>query len=93
MSFSTAPFTTILGWCETNKCNRIEITNLDNGFVQTLFVWKNHEIVFEINTMSLISSIEIKKDSGEDSKNTIFHQEGILLNNCLEILESTLKDE
>lgn len=93
MSFSTAPFTTILGWCETNKCSRIEITNLDNGFVQTLFVWKNHEIVFEINTTSLISSIEIKKEDGEDSKNIIFHQEGVLLNNCLEILEFTLKDE
>ena len=60
MSFSTAPFTTVLGWCEKNKCNRIEITNLDNGFVQTLFVWKEHEVVIQINTSTLISSIEIK---------------------------------
>jgi hypothetical protein len=31
MTFSTAPFTTVLGWCEKNKCSRIEITNLDNA--------------------------------------------------------------
>jgi hypothetical protein len=93
MSFSTAPFTTVLGWCEKNKCNRIEITNLDNGFVQTLFVWKEHEVVIQINTLTLISSIEIKKDLGEDLKNSIFSQENILLENCLEILESNLSNE
>ena len=93
MSFSTAPFTTVLGWCEKNKCNRIEITNLDNGFVQTLFVWKEHEVVIQINTSTLISSIEIKKDLGEDLKNSIFSQENILLENCLEILESNLSNE
>ena len=93
MSFSTAPFTTVLGWCEKNKCNRIEITNLDNGFVQTLFVWKEHEVVIQINTSTLISSIEIKKDLGEDLKNLIFSQENILLENCLEILESNLSNE
>jgi|688.fasta_scaffold05544_29 hypothetical protein len=93
MSFSTAPFTTVLGWCEKNKCNRIEITNLDNGFVQTLFVWKEHEVVIQINTSTLISSIEIKKDLGEDLKNLIFSQENILLENCLEILEFNLSNE
>ena len=93
MSFSTAPFTTVLGWCEKNKCNRIEITNLDNGFVQTLFVWKEHEVVIQINTSTLISSIEIKKDLGEDLKNLIFSQENIILENCLEILEFILSNE
>ena len=93
MSFSTAPFTTVLGWCEKNKCNRIDITNLDNGFVQTLFVWKEHEVVIQINTSTLISSIEIKKDLGEDLKNLIFSQENILLENCLEILEFNLSNE
>ena len=93
MSFSTALFTIVLGWCEKNKCSRIEITNLDNGFVQTLFVWKEHEVVIQINTSTLISSIEIKKDLGEDLKNLIFSQENILLENCLEILESNLSNE
>jgi hypothetical protein len=66
---------------------------LDNGFVQTLFVWKEHEVVIQINTSTLISSVEIKKDLGEDLKNLIFSQENILLENCLEILESNLSNE
>jgi hypothetical protein len=66
---------------------------LDNGFVQTLFVWKEHEVVIQINTSTLISSIEIKKDLGEDLKNLIFSQENILLENCLEILEFNLSNE
>lgn len=66
---------------------------MDNGFVQTLFVWKEHEVVIQINTSTLISSIEIKKDLGEDLKNLIFSQENILLENCLEILESNLSNE
>lgn len=66
---------------------------MDNGFVQTLFVWKEHEVVIQINTSTLISSIEIKKDLGEDLKNLIFSQENILLENCLEILEFNLSNE
>lgn len=66
---------------------------MDNGFVQTLFVWKEHEVVIQINTSTLISSIEIKKDLGEDLKNLIFSQESILLENCLEILEFNLSNE
>ena len=72
MTFSTAPFTTVLGWCEKNKCSRIEITNLDNGLVETLFVWNTYEIIIQINPTNLISSIEIKEDSGENLKKVIF---------------------
>jgi len=91
MTFSTAPFTTVLGWCEKNKCSRIEITNLDNGLVETLFVWNTYEIIIQINPTNLISSIEIKEDSGENSKKIIFEQENIMLQDCLDILETQLK--
>jgi hypothetical protein len=91
MTFSTAPFTTVLGWCEKNKCSRIEITNLDNGLVETLFVWNTYEIIIQINPTNLISSIEIKEDSGENLKKIIFEQENIMLQDCLDILETQLK--
>jgi hypothetical protein len=91
MTFSTAPFTTVLGWCEKNKCSRIEITNLDNGLVETLFVWNTYEIIIQINPTNLISSIEIKEDSGENLKKVIFEQENIMLQDCLDILETQLK--
>jgi hypothetical protein len=91
MTFSTAPFTTVLGWCEKNKCSRIEITNLDNGLVETLFVWNTYEIIIQINPTNLISSIEIKEDSGENLKKIIFEQENIMLQDCLDILETKLK--
>lgn len=90
MTFSTAPFTTVLSWCEKNKCSRIEITNFDNGIVETFFLWNNHEITIKINTGSLVSSILIKKDLGQDLKNTIFSEDNIMLKDCLEILESKL---
>jgi hypothetical protein len=91
MTFSTAPFTTVLGWCEKNKCSRIEITNLDNGLVETLFVWNTYEIIIQINPTNLISSIEIKEDSSENLKKIIFEQENIMLQDCLDILETQLK--
>jgi hypothetical protein len=91
MTFRTAPFTTVLGWCEKNKCSRIEITNLDNGLVETLFVWNTYEIIIQINPTNLISSIEIKEDSGENLKKVIFEQENIMLQDCLDILETQLK--
>ena len=91
MTFSTAPFTTVLGWCEKNKCSRIEITNLDNGLVETLFVWKTYEIIIQINPTNLISSIEIKEASGENSKKIVFEQDNIMLQDCLDILETQLK--
>ncbi len=90
MSFSTAPFTTVLGWCEKNKCSRIEITNLDSGLVQTLFEWKNYEVLININPNSLISSIEIKKVLGKDEFEKVFNKEQIKLEDCLEILETQL---
>jgi hypothetical protein len=90
MSFSTAPFTTVLGWCEKNKCTRIEITNLDSGLVQTLFEWKNYEVLININPNSLISSIEIKKVLGKDEFEKVFNKEQIKLEDCLEILETQL---
>jgi hypothetical protein len=90
MSFSTAPFTTVLGWCEKNKCSRIEITNLDSGLVQTLFEWKNYEVLININPNSLISSIEIKKVLGKDEFEKVFNKEQIKLEDCLEIIETQL---
>lgn len=90
MTFSTAPLTTVLGWCEKNKCSRIEITNLENGLVETLFVWNTNEIIIHINPSNLISSIEIKEDLGEDSKKIIFTQENIMLQDCIDILETQL---
>ena len=90
MSFSTAPFTTVLGWCEKNKCSRIEITNLESGLVQTLFEWKNYEVLININPNSLISSIEIKKVLGKDEFEKVFNKEQIKLEDCLEILETQL---
>lgn len=91
MTFSTAPFTTVLGWCEKNKCSRIEITNLDNGLVETLFVWNTYEIIIQINPTNLISSIEIKEASGKNSKKIVFEQDNIMLQDCLDILETQLK--
>ena len=91
MTFSTAPFTTVLGWCEKNKCSRIEITNLDNGLVETLFVWNTYEIIIQINPTNLISSIERKEASGENSKKIVFEQDNIMLQDCLDILETQLK--
>lgn len=90
MSFSTAPFTTVLGWCEKNKCSRIEITNLETGLVQTLFEWKNYEVLININPNTFISSIEIKKISGKDEFEKVFEKEQIKLEDCLEILETQL---
>ena len=90
MSFSTAPFTTVLGWCEKNKCNRIEITNLDSGLVQTLFEWKNYEVLIEINPNTFISSILIKKVLEKNEFEKVFEKEQIKLEECLEILETQL---
>jgi len=90
MSFSTAPFTTVLGWCEKNKCSRIEITNLETGLVQTLFEWKNYEVLININPNTFISSIEIKKVLGKEEFETVFEKEQIKLQDCLEILETQL---
>jgi len=90
MSFSTAPFTTVLGWCEKNKCSRIEITNLESGLVQTLFEWKNYEVLININPNTFISSIEIKKVLGEEEFEKVFEKEQIKLEDCLEILETKL---
>ena len=90
MSFSTAPFTTVLGWCEKNKCSRIEITNLETGLVQTLFEWKNYEVLININPNTFISSIEIKKVLGEEEFEKVFEKEQIKLEDCLEILETQL---
>lgn len=93
MSFSTKPLSTILGWCDANKCSKIEITNLESGLVETLFVVNQHEIVIQINTITFISSIVISKLDTEDSKTKVFSQENVLLENCLEILESNFKHE
>ncbi len=90
MSFSTAPFTTVLGWCEKNKCSRIEITNLDTGLVQTLFEWKNYEVLIDINPNTFISSILIKKVLGKNEFEKVFEKEQIKLEECLEILETQL---
>lgn len=90
MSFSTAPFTTVLGWCEKNKCSRIEITNLDTGLVQTLFEWKNYEVLIDINPNTFISSILIKKVLEKNEFEKVFEKEQIKLEECLEILETQL---
>ncbi len=90
MSFSTAPFTTVLGWCEKNKCSRIEITNLETGLVQTLFEWKNYEVLININPNTFISSIEIKKVLAKEEFEKVFEKEQIKLQDCLEILETQL---
>ena len=90
MSFSTAPFTTVVGWCEKNKCSRIEITNLETGLVQTLFEWKNYEVLININPNTFISSIEIKKVLGKEEFEKVFEKEQIKLEECLEILETQL---
>jgi hypothetical protein len=90
MSFSAPPFTTVLGWCEKNKCSRIEITNSEGGLVQTLFEWKNYNVIININPTSLISSIEINKILSDKDFEKVFFEENIQLINCLEILETQL---
>lgn len=91
MSFSSAPLTTVLGWCEKNNCSRIEITNLENNLVETLFVHKNYKVIIQINPTSFISKIEINKIFEDESEEFVFSQEEVLLGDCLQILETQVK--
>ena len=91
MNFSTPPFTTVLGWCGKQGCNRIGMIGLDNNKVNVNLIWKGLNIDMIIDTQTSMTETNVKKPVDDGYESVTSTNSKLSLVDTLEYFESLVK--
>ena len=91
MNLSTPPFTTVLGWCEKQACNRIEMIGLDDNKVNVNLIWKGLNIDMIIDTQTSMTETNVKKPVDDGYESVTSTNSKLSLVDTLEYFESLVK--
>lgn len=87
MSFSTSPFSPLLGWCQRNKCQKVEISSFDKDLVEISLIYNNFEVVMKVQQTVHLADLVISKKEISGSDLEIVSKKGITFEECMSLVD------